>query len=80
MIRIYCGVTGTPEQSVYFYKDNKLLERSTNSEWSRYAIDHFTFRISSAKISDTGTYRCVAVNGGLNSTLRFRVRVTPGSH
>ncbi|KAL4635075.1 hemicentin-1 [Arapaima gigas] len=72
-IRLECEATGMPVPSLTWLKD--LSPVSSFSNGVQVLFGGRVLAISSAQVSDTGRYTCVAVNAGGEQQLEFDLRV-----
>ncbi|XP_068247651.1 LOW QUALITY PROTEIN: vascular endothelial growth factor receptor kdr-like [Palaemon carinicauda] len=61
-LTLKCPADGVPEPKIRWYKDDELLEETNRNEKSHRMIKGPEIDFSYLKISDTGLYKCEAIN------------------
>ncbi|NWQ77372.1 HMCN1 protein, partial [Columbina picui] len=71
-IHLECRASGTPLPAITWYKDDRPLTRAASAAFlNRGQVLH----IEGAQISDTGVYKCVAVNAAGTAELFYSLQV-----
>ncbi|XP_038613568.1 hemicentin-1 [Tachyglossus aculeatus] len=71
-VQLECKATGNPLPAITWYKDNRPLSRATSVTFlNRGQI----IEIDSAQITDSGVYKCVAVNSAGSTELFYSLQV-----
>lgn len=71
-LAVDCMVSGTPFPDIFWVKDGMALTESPNVQLVSGGMQ---LRISSAVLSDTGSYKCMVVNKAGTDILQYNISV-----